>query len=1323
MKPSPQDLATEHPAPNALDSSRHPLSSRELPVGSTLRDGRFELRAALGRGGMGVVYEAFDHTLQTTVALKTLYLSKTESLERLKREFRSMSDVAHPNLVALLGLYQDARDNGLCYFTMDKVEGTPFPAPRRSVDSDAGAQGELTTPAVIDSPSQRTLPMVSLRLPTTRNLQRKPVGAGQTYSTADIRSALHQLLSGVLAIHQAGKVHRDIKPSNVLRSNAGKVVILDYGLVDDRVPEGIRNDPNNDLERVSGTPSHMAPEQAAGKPPDPKNDCYAVGVILYETLTGCLPHSGPSSTVMHDKQCTDPPSPKQLDPAVDPLLSSICMGLLTRDPARRPGALTALQMLGEGPPASQSIPWISSDGLFLGRASLIAQLENAANAVTRNDRPCVAEVYGASGMGKSTLLSRFCSELKTSSHLCLLRGRCYEREDLPHKGVDQILSDLSDVLSQPSFQATTRQVLNTPEYRALRTLVPRLPPRSRAPEQAGTRDRPGNAPAEPRALRKLALQALQKVMFHIAQARLLVVVVDDLQWAGQDGIRLLLSVLAGPHPPPMLLIVGYRPQPENSTGPVAYFHNRLRAMLSSLNSTKLEVTPLSPVDSRIFASQLLERVGVDSSGPVLDSLCREGEGSPLVLEELARSVTVGTAQVSGALSLKELLDTRLRRLPPASRRYFDMLCVAGRPIAPGLLAVASQESVGRTAEGQGAANQQAAGILRALKEARLCRPGRNQGQDTVDVFHDSLRERGLASLSITRLAECHRSLACAYETETRHNRERDAERLAVHLEGAGLREAAAQYAAIAAEQAATSFAFDRAAELYRTSLRLFAKSDPKRSASLFVQLADTLSNGGRGAEAAPLYMAASKDAAPETRVQMQQKAAEQWLVSGHIDKGLSALRDVLRQVGLHLPHGSRRALLSLLTARAKLRIRGLRFTERSEVDIPTSTLLRIDACKAAWALSFVNTLQGSAFQAQFLNLALSAGEPRRIAVGLAMEAAFRSTQGGSAEGQVRALRREQEKLATRLNQPIVTAFSHLSEGQSSYMLGRWAQCSRALQKAEVILEGQCQSVAWELNSSRFFWGNSIILRGQWIELRSRLDAWRQDADERNDRYAAAGFILIASRSLTLADDAPDRAHGEIDEALKIWKTPATLGVHELLAALSRMQVCLYQNQPQRAAETLEALLPQFSRSLMTRVQLARIQVYQHAAYCHLAQLEASGAGAGSRLFKETAKYQSLLDAEQMPWADAFSQYIRAALSHLKGNRENTIIALGRASTAFEGSDMNFYAAATRHRQGTILGGERGRSAMRQAETLFSQQDVRSPAQVIAMMSPGFGPPT
>src|SRR6266478_5013035 len=377
---------------------------------------RFSLRRRLGVGGMGVVYEAHDREMDKIVALKTLTRAEATHIYRFKREFRTLADVSHPNLVALYELMSDGRH---WFFTMELVKGVTFiqyVRPETAGEPDSSADNTLLGPRVYligstDSEAETEVfdsSHISLESGEMAVFDEASpqVVANYKLDESRLRSGLQQLAEGVNRLHELGKLHRDVKPSNVLVTEEGRVVLLDFGLVED-----IEGELRETL--LAGTPDYMSPEQGAQMAISKASDWYSVGVILYQALTGRLPFRGRFFEVMMRKQTRDPIQPREINREVPRDLNELCIRLLRRDAEARPTGREVLRALGARTtgPLPASFVSVTAESSFIGRERLLAELHDAFSA-TREGETVSVYVHGNSGMGKSTLVRTFLDQIK-----------------------------------------------------------------------------------------------------------------------------------------------------------------------------------------------------------------------------------------------------------------------------------------------------------------------------------------------------------------------------------------------------------------------------------------------------------------------------------------------------------------------------------------------------------------------------------------------------------------------------------------------------------------------------------------------------------------------------------------------------------------------------------------------------------------------------------------------------------------------------------------------------------------------------------------------
>jgi tetratricopeptide (TPR) repeat protein len=593
---------------------------------------RFRLERRIGEGGMGTVYEAVDQARDERVALKVLKQRNAGSLGRFKREFRSLADLNHPNLVTLGELVSEGED---WFFTMELVRGEDFVS---------WASGAAEPP---------------LRFEERR-----------------LRAALGQLAQALSALHETQKVHRDVKPSNVLVEASGRVVLLDFGLVRDTSEAASQV---TDLD-VVGTPAYMAPEQAASRPVGPAADWYAVGAMLYEILTGEVPFSGAPLEVLLEKQRREPTPPAELVPDLPPDLASLCAQLLRFDPGQRPTGRQVLRALDQlaAPEDRASLPTTVSLGVpFIGRDAELAALRRAYEA-SREGRAVTLLVRGDSGIGKTCMVRNFTETLMAQERgVLVLHGRCHERESLPYKAVDGAVDALASFLARLPPKTVERYL----PTRATRLL--QLFPVLRRVEAIAKAPGADDGVLDPHEARVRAFGAMRELLARLGEAHPLVLVIDDLQWADGDSYALLAELLRPPDEPAMLLVATVRTTPGAASPPSPDPATLLPGDVSALDVHRL---PLQ--DARLLVTKLVERIAPDL--PIsADTLAEEADGHPLFIDEIVRHLfLVGASQ--GELRLEDVLWSRIAMLEDVPRRIVELLAVASAPLPQAVVARAAE---------------------------------------------------------------------------------------------------------------------------------------------------------------------------------------------------------------------------------------------------------------------------------------------------------------------------------------------------------------------------------------------------------------------------------------------------------------------------------------------------------------------------------------------------------------------------------------------------------------------------------------------------------
>ncbi|MBI4509941.1 MAG: protein kinase [Deltaproteobacteria bacterium] len=1216
--------------------------------------GRFLMIRRLGSGGMGVVYEALDRETRTHVALKTIKAPSPDLVVRLKREFRALQGLQHPNLINLGELFEE---EGAWFFTMELVRGVDF---LTHVRPGVAPSCELALADTVDVQSGEWL---------SRGLDE-----------ARLRKALAQLATGLRVLHGSGKVHRDIKPSNVMVTDEGRVVILDFGLVTDAQA------PGESAESWVGTAAYMAPEQAAGGRVGPEADWYSVGVVLYEALVGRPPFTGPSLRVLMQKQDVLPPAPSTLA-SVPRDLDKLCMELLRVNPEERPSGLSILSALGVSKSPRELTSSLTQAPPFVGRAEELAFLREAFEEV-RQGKQVMVHVHGESGLGKTTLVRHFTDVIAGETSAVVLSGRCYERETVPFKAMDGVVDALGRYMErlpreQSAFLVPRRAGLLPQVFPAL----------GKVRVLAGE---PRIEIAEPREHRGQVFAALRELFCRLADMHPTIVVIDDLQWADADSWALLAELVRPPDAPTLLLVTTWR---ETGGGSDAH----VRKLIDGLpgNNRQLVLEPLAASDARQLASVLLEdALGGQDGARRADAIAQEAAGHPLFIGELARqSVHAGGED---RIRFEDSVLARVARLEARAQKLLRLVVVAGEPILQATVARAAGFEIGLVMR-----------ELSGLCGMNLVRTAGRGDSRMVEPYHDRIRKAVMGSLPDEMLRACHLDLARVLEARGDAN----SERLALHYWGAGEEALAARYLEEAAHRSSQSLAFDHAARLYRLvlDLRLSGTSSER---DLRVRLGNALANAGRGAEAAEELIRAADGAEAAEALELRRLAAQQYLVAGYIDQGLATLREVLSAVGMSYPSTPLRALASVAWRRLRLALgRRARFEERDASVIPGKDLARIDACyHVGLNLSAVDHVRGNAFSTLGLLYALKAGEPYRVARALAVESGYQAGRGGPKMAHALDLLSRAEAIAEKSPEPDLPVLVKAVRGQAAFLWGRFREALESCQEAEALFVNRCVGVPREVATMRLWSTRSLQYLGEVGELSRRLPQLVSESQSRDDRYGETSLRVSGAPFLCLAQDNPQKAKEEIAEALVKW-SPQGFHVQHYYALTGHVSAELYGGEIDEAHRTLRERWPALRRSLLLRVQMVRILMNDLRARVALAASLRNG-GDKQALLRESSRAAAQIEAENMPWARPLAVLLRAGVLAARGEPGGSLVALlGDALQGFQASDMGLHAACVRYWLGKVTGGDEGHALEGSARSWMEAQCIKNPERMAILLAP------
>lgn len=851
-----------------------------------------------------------------------------------------------------------------------------------------------------------------------------------------VQQTIPQLVSAIETLHANQLRHADIKPSNVMVTRDGRVKVLDFGLAD-----AMSQRPKGDV-RISGTLIYTAPE-AMERKAQADSDWFSLGVVLYEALAGSRPFEGTGIELLVKKKRNIVVSLAERASFAPDWLSSAVMNLISPKIDERKAALQILR--GSAPP-----PVVTSN-LFVARQKELSSLSALYSELRDERRSSIVWVRGASGLGKSALLSKFAVGLERQA--LVLSGRCHPCETVPYNVLDGAIDDLVQTSSAPLTADP-----------ALLRMFPAL--------GSTTEALPQNVDSQ-QELRQRGADALAELLAAQAKQRPLVLILEDVHWGDLDSAWLLRHLLHRPNPPPVMLLLSHRPDEQSR------FLRDLAAAPIAMSPTKVLEIDLQPLDADASLSLALAMSAGDRAKA--QEIASAASGSPYLIGEMARFHRESAGAIGA--SLGELVQHRLELLDETSRRCVELASLASRPLSRELLLRSAPESNRRVWS-----RLENSCLLRSIDDG-----------DELTVYHDRIRQGVWSVLSPELRRERHRTLASAFEAELPG----DHESLAFHFSEAGERLRAADHAEKAAERAQSALAFDRAAELYGQALE-WGPADSMRSARLRTARARALFNAGRSAAAAPEFMAAASAASDRERWALQTSAIESYLLAGRIEEGLNIAKPMLVELGGKYPRSESTAMFGLAAEMVRLLIGGSKMPSRPAAVDPR-VVARVDL---QWALAkgliYVLSMKGTWFLLLSLRGALALGDPHRSGRALALAGTgLFQLPGLRVRGE--AMIRAAQSLAETHDDDSLRGASLAWEAMRTALIPDWPRVKELAERSLAILEKQV-GTHWEQVVAAGMWMWAVQYMGGFKAADGFRARWQQICADRGDLYGQVLFM-------------------------------------------------------------------------------------------------------------------------------------------------------------------------------------------------------------------------
>lgn len=796
--------------------------------------GPYRIQKILGKGGMGIVYQAVHTSTERQVALKTLFVPHSGLLQSLRHEIHGLTHLDHPGIVSIL-------DEGVCqgipWYAMQLIQGQSL----RKIIQRRKMNSEDTVPyAIAGNGAGKKLEDTSITGqsetgPIDKTLEKSgaddqtldilPGSSGQSgsrkarFSVREAVTLLRRLCSPLSYIHGEGVVHRDLKPDNIILNNDGMPVIVDFGLIA-HFGSLTNQEELSVWQGALGTASYMAPEQIRGEFVDARADLYAVGCILYELLVGYPPflgHTVPIVLRAHLYENHRPPSRLRAD--VPPELDQVIERLLAKKPRERLGyADTVASLLavcgaenGLSHPSRKPRAYLYRPH-FVGRESELHFLRNQIERL-KESQGSVIFIGGVSGVGKTRLLMEIAREIQWDE-VILLSGKCVDRQSQPFSAMQMFFQTLADRCREQGEEFTDQ--LLGPRGKILSPFHPSFN------DLPGQKKYDSPVAIPPPAAKLRMFNVVVETLTAFTGGERTCFMIDDIQWADRLTLEFIEYLLrAGVFDNnPLLVLCTYRTEECNDV---------LTRLLDQSGVYTLSINPLEEKDGQDLVQDMLAIQSVSTE--FITWLNKQSEGNPLFMAEYVRLLVEEEFLFRDKLGrwqlckygdeaplqkdidtlpiphgIRDLLVRRLRGLSGSMENLLNLTAVFGREISYNSLILLS--------------DMDDSAFFDALEVAFRRQLLVKSGPDGILFAHDKLREITYSGLDSGIRSTLHKQIARFIQKQHNEVTGENAAILGHHWEAAGYPQNAAPCYLQGAREATRQYSFSDAEQLYQAFFRM-----------------------------------------------------------------------------------------------------------------------------------------------------------------------------------------------------------------------------------------------------------------------------------------------------------------------------------------------------------------------------------------------------------------------------------------------------------------------------------------------------------------------